>query len=1537
MDLQGQSDATFTLDLIPCYQAIWKRLPERVKSGKDKTGWHDVDRVHALVKARSPTIAECLHPNSDRPALIEPRTKQSMSHATLARFVQQFDIGLDHPSCSNRRVAVVLPNGPVLALANLAVSNYYTLMAMTPAAGPVQLREDITRAEIGTVLALAEDIPKLQLQDPWVDEAGIRIISVQPRDDLTFDMTPLNCGPLDQRQSYPPKVNSPDDVALMLFTSGSSGNKKLVPIPKDDYIARAVWIMDAFELTEDDGGLNVMPLHHVGGFFRSLCSNIFAGGFVVCCPAFDPTLVVDVIESWPVTWYYGVPTMHHLILQELESRPNALRNSAIRVICNAAANLPPTLATRLLETFKCTVLPSYGLTECMPVSSAPLSYRLERPGSSGQATGPELAILSMDGRSVESPRGTTGRICLRGSPVIPGYLKPEGLDRSAFDENGWFETGDLGFMDDDGYLYITGRSKEVINRGGEIISPAEIDEAILSASTDPNNVLYHRVSQVLSFSVPHDTLQETVGVALVLTPDAIRPDLRQLHEGLHGRLERVQFPQCIVYMEGGIPLNQNKPQRIKLSERLNLVTLSDTMRGPDRYTETGPPPLNRPLTEPIAKQPCVLRRDEVTSQVKAFSGQPEVVIRENPIDGLFQVIVFNQKSDTFDTQALVAYLRVRVPGYEIPTSIRCIDSPMPVNPVTGEVDESAVDKSLAEAEAKLSGGSIKGRAGGDSLRAGRLAGDLRAEFKIRLSVDTLLTSGTVDAITEIVEAQLAKKQNSNGEDAGVRPPQVNKTHSSTNPFLLMVQLIPIMFFFPLKHALLWTTFIYLISETKDLECLKDSVAVRVIHIGLVGAGSKLATEIAGPIGAIMIKWLLIGRYQQGLYPMWGLYHTRWWLAQKAVQVGGKGIFSYWNWSRLLYYRCLGAKIGRNVEIDEKASLGEHDLIELGDGVRVAQCIIRPFAVEANTSMLLGRIRVGPHSTVGLKSILAPGADLPAYTQLGPNSSSWEIPKPNEKTADSPPTPLPECHWFWTMFVIEPIAFIVTIIRRVPWAFGIIPIARNYPAPGGDVVLQSATWYASPSRISYHIVARVSNTLGAPLFALMCVIILRKVFNTICGRPQPGPTASESQRQRVRRGMMKRLLPSGSLQWVTQLFGVHYEGVSILMRALGAKVGKRIYWPSNGPSVGDLDLFEVGNDVVFGSRSFMVTADGYGQDRIRIGDGTMVADRTVLLPGTDIGERVMVGSGALMRRNQYYAPGTIWVGSKKGESFQIPRAGDVTDEKPTKSPFGRAFYDGEADYYVLSQFEIMCYSVFSIGSIAVYWTLGTVTSLVILAHTLESKLVGTADARWRPAAVFGILGIGMAATSIVQAVIAMVVVIAGKWAIMGRRQEGEYHWDRSSYNQRWQAYLAVERLIKKCYGRSGVLGLLTGTHWLVIYLRALGANIGRDCAIHANGNPSLPITEPDLLTLGDRVAVDDASLVAHLNSRGDFELHPLSVGDRSVMRSGTRLLSAASMGSDACLLEHTLVLSGDHVDDGLTLQGWPAEEAQGARIPFPHPH
>ena len=156
-------------------------------------------------------------------------------------------------------------------------------------------------------------------------------------------------------------------------------------------------------------------------------------------------------------------------------------------------------------------------------------------------------------------------------------------------------------------------------------------------------------------------------------------------------------------------------------------------------------------------------------------------------------------------------------------------------------------------------------------------------------------------------------------------------------------------------------------------------------------------------------------------------------------------------------------------------------------------------------------------------------------------------------------------------------------------------------------------------------------------------------------------------------------------------------------------------------------------------------------------------------------------------------------------------------------------------------------------------------------------------------------------------------------------------DKSSYCQRWQIFLGVERLRRNCYAGNGILSLLTGTPWIVFYFRLLGAKIGKDCALFANGTPSLMFTEPDLISLGDRVVVDDASVVAHINTRGKFDLNRVDVGDRCVLRTGSRLLSGARMEDDSCLLEHTLIMGGDVVDAKATMQGWPAERFTRKRV------
>jgi hypothetical protein len=184
---------------------------------------------------------------------------------------------------------------------------------------------------------------------------------------------------------------------------------------------------------------------------------------------------------------------------------------------------------------------------------------------------------------------------------------------------------------------------------------------------------------------------------------------------------------------------------------------------------------------------------------------------------------------------------------------------------------------------------------------------------------------------------------------------------------------------------------------------------------------------------------------------------------------------------------------------------------------------------------------------------------------------------------------------------------------------------------------------------------------------------------------------------------------------------------------------------------------------------------------------------------------------------------------------------------------------------------------------------------------------------------------------ILSIISLGIVIAAKWLLLGRRKQGSYDWDKSSYCQRWQVFLTIEAVRRRCFAGDGVLSMLTGTYYSVLYFRAMGAKIGKNCALFAGGRPSLVFTEPDLLTLGDRVSVDDASLVCHINSRGNFSLNELSVGDRSVLRSGSRLLSGAKMGKESVLLEHTLIMAGDVADDGVVYQGWPADVYRGNRL------
>ncbi|MCJ1285102.1 hypothetical protein MMC26_004440 [Xylographa opegraphella] len=1283
----------------------------------------------------------------------------------------------------------------------------------------------------------------------------------------------------------------------------------------------------------------------------------------------------------------------------------------------------------------------------MPISTPPLSYQLDRPGTSGLSVGPEIVILDVGGHRLRNSE--VGRIGVRGPAVFPGYLKSGHLDTSIFTEDFWFDTGDMGYLDADGYLYLTGRNKEVVNRGGELISPYEVEEAIMVASQTPDSPIYNRVSEVLVFSAPHNILQEVVGVVIVTPPNTPRPDLRQLHEALKCSLHQPKWPYIIVYMDN-VPKKNNKLLRLGLGERLGFHPLTDDMTLTDRHLQALCPPPDTSLSESIEMSVVPLNLDILATLImQRLTSAFRVYVCRSEQHGLPEVTISTQKHKPGfvavhgELSMVSEGLYDSLDGYLIPSSINYIDCPLPLNE-QGLVDKSKLDIILKDQSSSnlssdissienkirciygtilscspndLSAQSDFFEMGGDSLKAGRLLSQLRKEFQIRIPIGTLFQKSRVEELAQIVNNNLSQQpQAPTYSPNSIALPGCQDTYSSTNTLLLIIQLLPLVILYPMKRSLKWTFFLYMLSYTTTVWPWQTTMLERFINLLVTMIVSKVATQICAPILAIATKWLVIGRYKEGMYPMWGPYHTRWWVVQKVLAVGGKGIFGYTDMTRILYLRLLGARIGNGVSIAKGAVLGEYDLLDIGDNVELDSCTCRPFAVERNTSMCLRRIVLGANSTVGLKSFVAPGTILPVNTCIGSSSSTWETKDATEANRDLSTKRVPKPNAILSIVLGLPIQALVGIISLLPWMGGLIGIILEEPGKGSDVVESVTIWFADAKRVGFHFLARTLSVSVGPFVWFAMIVLVKIVLDRFVGKLKPGPVENRSELQKFRMFLMASLVPKGDLGKLTELFGTHYEFTSMAIRALGGKVGSRVYWPGNGPTIQDFELLDIGDNVVFGSRSHIVTSDGMGSQEVRIGDNTMVADRVIIRPGTTLEKNTVLGSGALTRRDTVYPADTVWIGSKEGgavclsitgrsnsdlkrsnESGKLkisaasgktlvsdhsirssqstiyehslrttssspslslqdleksipsttpskadtsPQWSDtkagVSNHKAKKpidsnaSPFGKAFYEGEADYYVIGMPVIFLYSIFTNIFVTIYWNIAPLSAIQVLTIAMKAYPAVLGPVAVRPLAIYALVLSVMILVMTAQAAIALSIVIAAKWTLMGRRAPGKYDWDKSSYCQRWQILLTIERIRRHCYGGNGIIGLLTGTHFAVLYCRALGANIGTDCALWAGGHTSLLFTEPDLLTLGERVAVDDASLVAHINSRGNFSLNALSAGDRSVLRSGSRLLSGATMGADACLLEHTLIMAGDVAEEGTTYQGWPADEFVGDR-------
>ena len=450
----------------------------------------------------------------------------------------------------NHRVAVVLPNGPEMAVAFAGVASCATCAPLNPAYRFDEF--DYYLADLGAAALIIESGTSAPARSA-AQKHSIPIVELTSTMDEAAGIFFLN-GTTDTAKATA-NFSRIEDAALILHTSGTTARPKMVALTHGQIMASAANIAAGLELTEKDRCLNVMPLFHIHGLVGALLSTLMAGGSVACSRGFDAEKFFHWLEGCHPTWYTAVPTIHQAIVSQMKARSGRIENHSLRFIRSCSAPLPAGVGRELEEIFHVPVIEAYGMTEAAhQIACNPLPPRVRKIGSVGLPTGTEIAV--MDDAQSFLPNGQVGEIVVRGSSVITGYAKGEGIGQNSF-SNGWFRTGDQGYLDADGYLYLSGRLKDIINRGGEKISPREIEEVLLS---------HPEISQAAVFRVPHPSLGEDVAAAVVLRQGSqlIESSIR---EALLDRIAEFKVPAKVLIVDELPKGATGKLNRTELSAR----------------------------------------------------------------------------------------------------------------------------------------------------------------------------------------------------------------------------------------------------------------------------------------------------------------------------------------------------------------------------------------------------------------------------------------------------------------------------------------------------------------------------------------------------------------------------------------------------------------------------------------------------------------------------------------------------------------------------------------------------------------------------------------------------------------------------------------------------------------------------------------------------------------------------------------------------------------------------------------------------------
>ena len=496
------------------------------------------------------TIRNMINQQNDNLIFLTSEKNEKLSYGEFKIFNEKISRQLAATNVKNSdRAAIVLPNGPLMASSFLSISSYMSAAPLNPSYKQEEFE-----------FYLDDLKPKFLLVEP--NSKSLAVIAAKNLNIPVFEMKISDNQPLGTFELFDKETDykNPNDYdeALVLHTSGTTSRPKIVPLSNLNIFTSAVNISKSLKLTADDHCLNIMPLFHIHGLIAVLSASAKVGASVCASNGFNALKFLDLAETQNITWYSGVPTMHQAILLRAQKNSDKAKKLNLRFIRSSSASLPPAIFEQLNDTFQTPVIEAYGMTEAThQMASNPLPPAIQKPGLVGMPAGLEICI--MNDKNEKLSQGEIGEICIKGDNVTNGYENNPEANKQSF-VNDWFRTGDEGFFDEDGYLKISGRLKEIINKGGEKISPLEVDNILMD---------FPPIDQALCFGYKDKMLGEDIAVAIKLKENksCTEDDIKSY---ANEKLAKFKIPKKIFIVEDIPKGATGKLQRIGLAKKFGL-------------------------------------------------------------------------------------------------------------------------------------------------------------------------------------------------------------------------------------------------------------------------------------------------------------------------------------------------------------------------------------------------------------------------------------------------------------------------------------------------------------------------------------------------------------------------------------------------------------------------------------------------------------------------------------------------------------------------------------------------------------------------------------------------------------------------------------------------------------------------------------------------------------------------------------------------------------------------------------------------------